>query len=186
MEVSWGGREKIHCTHELSVDLSVCSATNKKLPELTMNTTIQIPPPAETNETKNPLRLKPASYLNMLNTLCNTIQPVINLEKYCRASETRAAASSANSGRSGQMQRSEEPSGVEARRGGGGEAARFELERHYLLPFVVCGARRRRKPQRGGGFLFRDRYPGRRFACPGLLSCRPFGTSASLAGARPR
>src|SRR5438093_4306254 len=43
------------------------------------------------------LHHKPASYLTMVNTLCNTVQPTIDLENHRLASETTAAA--ATSGR---------------------------------------------------------------------------------------
>ena len=39
------------------------------------------------------LHIRPTSYLTMLNTLCNTIQPTFDLENHRIASEARAAAS---------------------------------------------------------------------------------------------
>jgi len=42
------------------------------------------------------LHTKPASWLSLVNTLCNTVQPIINLENHRMASESKAAAASAS------------------------------------------------------------------------------------------
>src|SRR5260221_13434439 len=40
------------------------------------------------------LQTKPTSWLSLVNTLCNTVQPIINLENHRLAAESKAAATS--------------------------------------------------------------------------------------------